>query len=119
MAVWNTQPVTAQPHLTLANWQVHELSDGARVLVGYCSANLEGRTSSEIAEIDLQTLNCRTGSGRVYRLYGPPGSHPDADYVFKAWKHLNRETETTDVTQEVWQDHLAACSGTALSRNGS
>lgn len=106
MPVWRTRPVDEQGTLTLTNWQVVELPDGDRHLVGYCVENREGRVSSVIREIDVRKMRARTGTGRVYVLRGRPGGNLDAEYVWKQWASLNGVESWEDITTKIWQRHL-------------
>jgi len=108
MPVWRAQPVQEQSALTLRSWQVVQLPNGERHLVGYCIENKEGRTSSVLRQIDVRTLNVTTRSGRTYVLDGPPGHNPDADYVWKRWTVLNAVRSWEDASASVWQCHLDA-----------
>lgn len=111
MAIWRPIPTAVQPSLTLTKWSVREVPNIAgngvdRVLVGYCVENREGRTSRAIQSIDFKAMVCISESGRAYRLQGPPGDDPDAEYVFLSWCVINQVTEAVNVTDEVWQQHM-------------
>lgn len=109
MTIWRTQSTSEQPSLTLVRWSVREIQDAkgtARVLVGFCVENREGRTSSELASIDHDTLVCTTATGRSYRLQGAPALDSDAEYVFERWCAINQVTSAVNVTTEVWGRHL-------------
>ena len=107
MPVWRTQPVEEQGSLTLRSWKIVELPDGDRHLVGYCVENFEGRVSSVIKTFDPQALRAVTGTGRVYTLRGRPGVNADAEYVWNRWLGLNAQSVWTDVTESVWDEHVA------------
>ena len=49
----------------------------------------EGRVSTAVMQFDPGTMSGRTASGRVYRLQGPVGFHPDAMYVRSTWLGLS------------------------------
>ena len=100
--IWSTRPVSAQPSLTAVRWQIRQTLDGQRHVVGYVPENREGRVSSAIATFDPASMRCVTSTGRVYQLQGPPGGDSDAEYVWNAWTRINRVTEWSDVTAEVW-----------------
>lgn len=109
MSIWRTQPPSEQPLLTLVRWSVQDVQDAlgtCRVLVGFCVENHEARTSSELVSIDPGTLICSTQSGRKYQLQGRPGVDSDAEYVFRRWCAIHQVTSTSDVTSEVWGEHL-------------
>ena len=77
------EPVSVQPFSVMTNWRVFQLRGPtgrrSRHLVG--RAGGEGRVCSALASLDLLTLTAISGSGRFYRLPGPPGHDPDAQYV--------------------------------------
>lgn len=106
MPVWRTRPMQEQGQLTLDSWQVMELPNGDRHLVGYCAENREGRASSAVRDIDSKTLT--TGTGRIYVLRGRPGVDLDAEYVWDRWRGVNKVESWTDVTSSVWQQHVDA-----------
>lgn len=109
MTIWKTIAVTEQPEIMLSGWQIREVTDAdgatTRHFVGYCEHNNEGRASSEIKEFDSKNLTGRTRSGRVYQLAA--GKHyltldqvKDIEYVWGAWKRINRIVEDKDVSNE-------------------
>lgn len=85
MSVWTIAPVAEQPETILHRWHVFETPKGTRHFCGYAMAYGEGRVSSPVVAFDPATMSGRTASGRVYRLDGPPGLHPDAAYVKGIW----------------------------------
>ncbi len=107
MPVWRTHPVEEQSTLTLESWKVIELPEGDRHLVGHCVENFEGRVTSVVRQFDPSALRAITKSGRVYLLRGRSGSTLDAEYVWSRWAGLNNVTSWTDITDSVWQEHLA------------
>jgi hypothetical protein len=108
MPLWETLPTSAEPVLSMSSWRVFELADGDRHLVGVNERNLEGRVSSAVEQLDVSTLVCRTGTGRLYRLVGRPGAHSDASYVWQYWVEREGVTSWTEVTADVWAAHIAA-----------
>lgn len=110
-SVWKVRPVTAQPSLTLVQWQVLQLPGGARHFSGWALENREGRASSAIQTFDAASLRGITRSERVYQLQGPPGWHDDGDYVWRSWTRINSQPEWVDVSAEVWAAHLEATRG--------
>lgn len=113
-SIWRSLPPSIQPELTLVDWSIREVhcSRGVeRVLVGYCTENREGRTSSALESIDPKSLICTTASGRVYSLSGRPRHNSDADYAFNGWKRANDVTQVTIVTREFWEEHQRLTSG--------
>ena len=95
------EPVSVQPFSVMTNWRVFQvrgpLGSRSRHLVGRVSG--EGRVCSALARLDLTTLTAVSGSGRFYRLEGPPGQDPDATYVWEQWARLNRTTHMRDMTR--------------------
>ena len=110
-SVWKARPVTAQPSLTLVQWQVLQLPGGARHFSGWALENRDGRASSAIQTFDAASLRGITRSERVYQLQGPPGWHEDGDYVWRSWARINGQPEWVDVSAEVWAAHLEATRG--------
>jgi hypothetical protein len=119
MPVWRTRPVQEQGQLTLNSWQVMELPNGDRHLVGYCVENREGRASSVVRKIDSKTLRVTTGTGRIYVLRGRPGVDSDAEYVWGRWREVNKVESWSEVTSSVWRQHLDATKSrpTIMPRN--
>ena len=98
------EPVSSQPVSVMTDWRIFQLRGPtnlrSRHLVG--RADGEGRVCSALARLDLTTLTTLTavsGSGRFYRLEGPPGQNPDATYVWEQWTRLNRATHMRDMTR--------------------
>lgn len=108
MPVWRTAPVSSQPELSLRSWRIFELPNGDRHLVGYCTENQEGRVSTAIRTFDASALHATTATGRVYALHGSPGVDLDADYVWSRWARTNSVESWTDVTEPVWDEHVAS-----------
>src|SRR5687767_11445644 len=102
MTVWTIAPVADQPEATLTDWQVMELPNGDRHLVGYAVEEREGRASSAVDTFDLAAMRAVTSSGRVYQLKGRPGWNKDAEYVWKRWLRINEAASFVDVTASVW-----------------
>ncbi|MBA1146685.1 hypothetical protein H0Z60_06395 [Ectothiorhodospiraceae bacterium WFHF3C12] len=101
MPIWETEPVSRQPTLTLRPWRVMQLPDGDRHLLGYCVENGEGRVSSAIRSFDPERGVVETRTGRAYVLKGLPGSNLDAEYVWRAWLRVNELEKAKDVSAEV------------------
>lgn len=99
MNVWRTAPVAYEPEILLGHWRIIELPDGDRHFYGYRLDAAEGRVSSKIVTYDPVAKRGVTRSGRVYRLEGESGFHPDAEYVWAAWKRLNDVVEFKDITK--------------------
>ena len=95
-------PLSREPVAVMTHWRVFQLrgpSTGrrSRHLVGHAGG--EGRVCSALASLDLLTLTAISGSGRFYRLLGPPGHDPDAQYVWNAWTRVTGATHVRDVTR--------------------
>lgn len=110
MSVWRPTSSKHQPVTTLVDWQVFDVprndptKGSTRHFVGLAvESEREGRVSSAIQEFDVSKGQGRSGSGRIYRLQGAPGTHPDAQYVWKTWQRVARAPDPVDVTQELYQ----------------
>lgn len=101
MTVWNTRPVSEQPHVTLIQWSILETEKQERHFCGYCVENAEGRVSSAIRTFDPAIMRGITRSGRCYALDGPPGFNLAAAYVWDVWCRVNRVKRARDVTDEI------------------
>jgi len=92
-------PVSREPVAVMTHWRLFQLlgqtGRRSRHLVG--RAGGEGRVCSALASLDLLTLTAISGSGRFYRLQGPPGQDPDAQYVWDAWSRFAGATHVRDV----------------------
>ena len=108
MPAWTVAPVTPQPSITLVDWQVMQLDNGDRHLVGYALENSGGHASMGVVAFDFATLRAVSSSGRVYQLKGPPGRDRDAGYTWHRWSDINAAGRFDDVTHDVWQAHEAA-----------
>lgn len=101
-SVWTIASVKDEPETTLTNWQVLELPNGDRHLVGYAVEDREGRVSSRVQVFDNKSLCGVTSSGRVYRLKGRPGIDKDAECVWRTWARINQASQFSDVSSAVW-----------------
>jgi hypothetical protein len=108
MAIWTVTPVEQEPSTTLVGWQVLELPDGDRHLVGRAVEAQEGRVCSAVQSFDVARLRAVTRSGRVYQLKGRPGVDAQAAYVWERWLAIHREPSAVDVTDSVWTEHIRA-----------
>ena len=79
--------VSVQPIAVMTHWRLFQVLRAgglrSRHLVG--RANNEGRVSSALLQIDIALMTATSESGRVYRLSGPAGFEPDAEYVWSVW----------------------------------
>lgn len=89
MSVWQVSPIEDEPETVLERWHVFETPAGTRHFCGFVGALREGRVSTAVMQFDPGTMSGRTASGRVYRLQGPVGFHPDAMYVRSTWLGLS------------------------------
>lgn len=97
MSIWKPASIEDQPEVILTHWSVRELPNGDRHFSGYESEYQQGRASSKIVEFDVKQMKGKTRSGRVYFLKGPPGAHPDGEYVWNRWLHINLETDWKEI----------------------
>lgn len=109
--IWRVPSVAAQPVALLESWQVYELDNGERHLVGWCSTACEGRVTSAVQTFDAGRRQMRTRSGRLYELRGPSGSNGDAHYVWEGWCEANGVQGCRTVTEDVERELEAAASG--------
>lgn len=107
MNVWTIASVEDEPETTLTNWQVLELPNGDRHLVGYAVEDREGRVSSSVQAFDRESLCAVTSSGRVYRLKGRPGVDKDAECVWRTWARINQALQFTDISSAIWTARAA------------
>ena len=100
--VWSVAPVAEEPEVRLRHWSIREIfPERTRHFVGWSQAGREGRVSSAIVTFDPSTRRGVTERGRIYELIGPPGTHPDAEYVWGRWMQLGEVLEGfADVTAE-------------------
>jgi hypothetical protein len=89
------------PEIALSRWTIVRDAHGALHVVGWNIAAGEGRASSAVVRVDLESRRLTTLSGRVYFLEGPPSPDPDGLYVWKCWCALLGAKNWTDVTQEL------------------
>lgn len=114
MTFWKIRPVSELPHVTLELWAVFEVDDTSRHesvtrhFVGYVSEAQHGQVSSAIQVFDAASMSGITLSGRRYTLLGPPGTHPDTQYIWGVWKARNKITDELDVTEAVLREIEAA-----------
>lgn len=102
--IWVSRPIDEQPELQLARWSILQVGGGSSAtlrLVGYNLIDHEGRVSTAIVEFDATALRCRTKSGRIYELVGPPGRDGGADYVLARWLPLKDWPEHREVTMDL------------------
>jgi hypothetical protein len=100
MPVWRVADVSAEPEMSISDWQILETQLGSRHFVGCDVRNLTGRVSTAIQEFDPAVLRGVTSSGRVYQLVGPRGWSENGRYLWERWCKVNDITSYTDVTAE-------------------
>lgn len=103
-SVWAARPVGEQPVLHIARWRISEVTvDGRRErhVWGWNLQDREGRASTAITEVRSPEHMLVTGSGRRYRLIGPPGVDPDGAWVWNVWCARFGATDEIDVTAEI------------------
>lgn len=103
MPIHAISSVDKEPKVDITLWSIKEIKFGSetertRHIVGYIPSQDEGRVSSAIMLFERDTMTVRTQSNRLYHLIGPPGEHPDADYVWDHWKQFNEAIDEIDVT---------------------
>lgn len=101
MPVWSVLGVSAEPEMSLSDWQILETQKGSRHFVGSDARNYTGRVSTAIQQFDPALLRGVTSSGRVYQLVGSRGCSKDGRYIWERWCELNGITSYTDVTTEL------------------
>lgn len=94
MTVFKPESVSEQPIIQMSHWSIRKVCDEdgfvTKHLVGV--VNGFGRVSSAVEEV-MGNGNIRTSSGRIYKLIGSVGRHPDAEYVFSVWLEANQVWE--------------------------
>lgn len=91
--------VASEPDVALTRWQVRQVGPaGTRHCVGW--AEYEGRVTSSVVHFEPESRTATTRSGRRYRLEGPPGVDPDAEWVWSWWSDANGVRFWTDVSAE-------------------
>lgn len=94
MTVFKPNSVGEQPIVEMSHWSFRTVVDESgyktKHLVGL--VNGFGRVSSPIEEV-MSNGDVKTSSGRIYKLIGPVGRHPDAEYIFSVWLEANQVWE--------------------------
>lgn len=93
--------------IVIALWSIREVIYGnnnvpTRHLVGFVLQESLGRASSAIQSFDKGKMLIETRSGRLYKLHGRPGDHPDAEHVWRRWMNFNNAKDEKNVTAEYW-----------------
>ena len=92
--------VTEQPTMTMVQWRVLELTDGARVLAGMLAEQPTLRITTAIVTHEGRQVT--TSSGRAYTLFGEPSSDPDVLGCIAQEIVLLGYVVRDDVTEEHW-----------------
>ncbi|MDR7007029.1 hypothetical protein J2W46_003944 [Paraburkholderia strydomiana] len=101
MPVWSVAGISAQPELSISEWQILETQLGSRHFVGTDVRDYTVRVSTAIQQFDSTVLRGVTSSGRVYQLVGPRGFSADGQYIWERWCAVNGITSYIDVTTDV------------------
>jgi len=101
MPVWSVADVSAEPELSISDWQILETQNGSRHFVGIDVRDFTGRVSTSIQVFDPSALRGVTSSGRIYQLVGPRGCTEDGRYIWERWCRVNGITSYTEVTAEL------------------
>ncbi len=101
MAIWRTAPVSEEPIIDLILWSVWRTEQDELHLVGMRPNSMTARVSSAVTSLDAECRSAVTGSGREYRLMGPPGHHADAVHVWRTWCAVNHVEDAFEVTANV------------------
>ena len=92
-----------EPSSTLVRWRLAQVrhADGSvqRHLRG--NMNGEGRISTRVSAIDLETMHVTTATGRIYCLDGPPGDDLDAAYLYVLWLESCGRSELKDLSRSM------------------
>ena len=84
----------------ISNWRFvavkHSDCTVQRHLVGRVDS--EGRLSTGVHSLNLQTMRATTASGRVYEVVGDPSDDEDAAYLYSKWLKYGGRTELKDLT---------------------
>ncbi len=101
------KPEPGDDAVIIALWSIKEIIYGdnkepTHHLIGFMPQDSTGRVSSAIQFFDSERRVIQTNSGRLYKLYGLPGSHPNADHVWGLWKSFNKARDERDVTLDYY-----------------
>lgn len=108
MPVWLPTTADKEPDVTLTSWGAFEvliprIGRPTTHVVGYSRDGMEGRVSSGFTKLDAERGQVITKSGRVYRLEGSPGLHPDAAYVWQQWQSTWEVSVLRDLSVELFE----------------
>ncbi|SCK20300.1 hypothetical protein VAR608DRAFT_1502 [Variovorax sp. HW608] len=101
-------PVQLQEILSIRQWRIARLRDGAAVLAGVTAATRVGvltiRVSSAIAGIDPALRSIQTTSGRLYRLDGPPAQIASIRELIANRLACRGHEDALDITDLIWSE---------------
>lgn len=108
MPVWLPATAKEEPDVTLTSWGAFEvliprIGRPTMHVVGYSNEGGEGRVSSSFTKLNAERGQVISKSGRAYRLEGPPGLHPDADYVWQQWQSTWDVSVLRDLAFELFE----------------
>ncbi len=99
--------IAVEPVIRLARWRVFEADGKTRHFVGWHVDGHEGRVSNVIRSFDITSRRGETARGRIYVLLGEPGQDSDADYVWAAYRRINKIASYAEVTKEYTHGSVA------------
>lgn len=117
MPIWLPATADKEPDVTLTSWGAFEvliprIGRPTTHVVGYSNKGGEGRVSSSFTKLDAKRGQVISKSGRAYRLEGPPGLHPDADYVWRQWQSTWEAAVLKDVSLQLFETITTAAGQT-------
>jgi hypothetical protein len=108
---WRVPGPEVEPELTIRRWQVIEIFNGRRCVIGHCVERDEARISVALEGIDFLQLQVKTKSGRIYRLEGPPSHDPEAEALWLRVVEARKIESWKYVTEQLWETHLKEADG--------
>ncbi|MEO7106023.1 MAG: hypothetical protein ABIZ09_06600 [Rhodoferax sp.] len=116
-SVHESEPVASEPHKKISRWGLYQFhfQDGTRLrhLVGW--GGNEGRVSTAVEVLNLESMTATTESGRVYAMVGPPGWDSDATYVMGVWMRVNSVLRHKNMTKALMRRRAAVVVGEATA----
>ena len=92
-----------EPSPVISRWRLVQVrhADGNVQRHLYGNVEDEGRITTAVTTMDLQTLLVKTSSGRVYAIHGEPRSEYDASSLYRAWLKAGERTELKDLSRSL------------------
>lgn len=93
--------VDVTPEVILENWVIQEIASQNGITYHFIGfINERGRISTPIAELNTESKEGRTISGRLYKLVGPPGDITQFELkaIYSASSFKYRAISVRDVT---------------------